>query len=187
MCNNGECITIDWTMMISTIPHYGLDDLPPSVRDFYLVGRVIATAPVCPRHKLNLLTGYLHTVDDASYWRILEVCDPNFSKSPVNIPSEAVANCLLWIEVLAAQWPLAASIFTVASMHLSFENDIWMEEFFSCPECVRMPAPVKDEAWGLLGFRGSDLTEDGFVMVDGFQGESSENDLLTVLEEVDSF
>ena len=187
MDNSGDCPTIDWALIISTIPHYGLDNLPYSVRDFYLVSQVIANAAVCPRHKMNLLTRYLNALDDVSYWCITAVCDPNFFKAPGNIASASVDNCLLWVEALAAKWPLPGSLFTSASMHLLIENDIWMDAFFMCAGCSRTPAPANTPRGGWGGRGGSYLMEDGFFMVDGFQGESSANDLLTVLGEVDTF
>jgi hypothetical protein len=184
--DNGDCPTIDWATITSMVPYYGLDDLPDSVRNFYLVSQVVANAAVCPRHKMNLLAGYLNSLDDASYWCIPAFCEPDFFKVPGDIASASVDNCLLWMDTLAAKWPLPASIFTSASMSLLLENDIWMEVFFLCSGCMSIKGQSKDELWRLSKIGGTYLMTDGCFTVDGFQGESPENDLLTVLEKVDA-
>lgn len=178
MNDNGDCPNIDWASITSTITYSGLDDLPEPVRNFYLVGQLIANSGVCLLHEMNLLTGYLNSLDDASYWAIPEVCDPGFLEVAQDLFSPSVDRCLLWMEVLAAKWPLPASIFTKASLCMLLEEGIWREVFFRCSRCMNTPGWSKDKLRALLGFGGP------YLMVDGFQGEHPENDLLTALEKI---
>lgn len=180
MNNGGDCLNIDWESVTSKVTYYGLDGLPEPIRKFYVVGQVIANSAVCDRHRMNLLTGYLNALDDASYWAIPEFCDPDFSRVQADSSVPSVDRCLMWMETLAAKWPLPASMFTDAGMYMLAEEQVWMEVFFWCSGCMGISGQSKDQLWELLGFAALYITADGRRMVDGLQGESLENDLPNV-------
>ncbi|KAH6842728.1 hypothetical protein B0I37DRAFT_202380 [Chaetomium sp. MPI-CAGE-AT-0009] len=161
--HGGDCPGIDWASITSRISNHGLDGLPAPVRNFYLVGQVVANASVCSAHRLNLLSGYVNVLDDSDYWAISEFCGPKLSQASAapsdsgKPPSSSAEQCLLWMEVLAAKWPLPTSVFTEASIRLLRQDDIWMDVFFWCSGCMKVSGRSKDELWTRLGFQGSYL------------------------------
>ncbi|KAK3292456.1 uncharacterized protein B0H64DRAFT_445383 [Chaetomium fimeti] len=161
----GDCPTINWPAITSKITGHGLDTLPAAVRDFYLVGQVVANASVCSTHKANLLSGYLDVLNDLDYWTISGFCSPRLAQmsadalDPQKPPSSSVEQCLLWMEALTAKWPLPASVFTEASIRLLRQDDIWMGVFFWCSGCMKVSGRSKDELWTRLGYQGSYLSD----------------------------